>query len=130
MSFTNNVTTMNGGVGLALSTSGSTVDTFKGEPGNPSGGIPMDKVLGYGIQAVWTAANSPVGVLSLQVSMDNVNWTTLAGTNVSLTGSAGNTLWRDASPFYKYVRVAYTSTSGGTTDLVTCKMYKLTRTGL
>lgn len=130
MSFQNNVTIMNRGVGLSLATSGNTSDQFTGEPGNPTGGIPMDKCLGWGIQAVWTGASAPNGTLVVQASMDNVNWITLSGTSVSLTGVAGNTLWRDATPFYKYVRVAYTATSGGASDTVTCKIYKLTRLGL
>lgn len=130
MAFLNNVSVMNSGAALSLAASGNTVDTYKGEPGNPSGGIVLDKVVGYAIQAVWTGSTSPNGSLTLQASNDNVNWSTLSGTSVAVSGSAGNTLWKESAPYYKYVRVAYTRTSGGASDTVTCTICKLTRQGL
>lgn len=118
---------MNGGTALTLGVGTvATVDTFKGEPGNPSPGIPMDKVQAMGIQAVWTG--TPVGNFTVQVSNDNVTFTTLSGSSVAAGGAAGNFYWKDSSPAYKYVQVSYTGTSGS--GSATVKLYKLTRNGL
>ncbi len=130
MAFLNDVTFMNNGVALPMASSATTVDTFRGEPGSPSGGIPMDKTQGYGIQAVWTGTSAPNGTLRLQASMDNVTFTNITGSDVAVTGAAGDALWKDFSPGYKYVRGQWVRSSGGATDSVTFKMKKLTRSGL
>lgn len=61
------------------------------------------------VQAVFTG--SPVGVLKLQISNDNSNWTDYGGSEQSIS-AAGNFAWNLANIGYQYVRLVYTKTSG------------------
>lgn len=74
------------------------------------------------IQAVWTG--SPVGTLFIQTSNDvgttnpdgsvgNINnWTTYTGSTQAAGGSAGDFAWHIWATGFKWVRLAYTFTSG------------------
>jgi hypothetical protein len=86
----------------------------------------LDKTLGYSIQLVWTG--TPTGNFTLQGSQDNITFTTLTGSTVAAGGGAGSFIIKDSTPYYKYVQVAYTATSG--TGSLTAKLYKLSRSGL
>jgi hypothetical protein len=92
-------------------------------------GVEINQEYTWSIQAVWTGA--PVGVLTIEVSNDNVplapvtgnpvgpnpaalvtNWSTYTGSAVPVTGTSGNwTYIAQLSP-YKWVRLTYTAASG------------------
>ena len=61
------------------------------------------------IQAVWTG--SPVGTLQVYVSNDSSTWTTLTGATQAISGSGDVCFVLTTTP-YKYVKCAYTKTSG------------------
>lgn len=105
-----------GAAGKSLTASFNSSKTYTGMPGLPVGGFALDRGTRYCIQAVWTGTASPVGTFTIQGSNDNVNWTTISNSSVAVNG-AGNVMWRDNAD-YKFVRVVYTATSGGSTDTV------------
>lgn len=70
-------------------------------------------MLSASIQAVWTG--SPTGNLSIQISNDNINWSTYTGSSTAVSG-AGNFMWNLLTTPYPWVRVIYTA-SGGTGSL-------------
>lgn len=80
----------------------------------------LEQILGYAVQVVMTG--SPVGTLVLQGSCDApqtpngigvapTTWVDLGGTSYSVT-AAGNVLYNMSEPFYNWVRLVYTRTSG------------------
>lgn len=80
--------------------------------------IPVDRnIYGFSIAAIVTGASSPVGVLKVQTSIDPgadpVNATDFAGSerDVSTNQNEG---W-DIIGSFRWVRVAYTRTSGSAT---------------
>src|SRR6188508_3225893 len=102
-----------GATGVSMAASFNTTKTYTGTPGNPAGGFALDKGRRYCVQAVWPATGTPIGVLKLQWSNDNTNWTDVDGSNVNVSGPAGSTVWRDWCDA-KFLRAVYTRTSGGT----------------
>ena len=96
----------------------SSTNTFSSNP------IPLDQVFGIAIQAVWTG--TPNGTVKLQASCDPpsqaqiagpsystvTNWTDVANSSYSITGSAGNYMWNVADANYRWIRLTYTNTSG------------------
>lgn len=92
-------------------------------------GIEINQAFAFSIQAVWTGA--PVGNFTIEVSNDIVplaaitgnpvgpdpaanvvNWSTYTGSSVPAGGAPGNWTWISQLGPYKWVRLAYTSTSG------------------
>ncbi len=67
----------------------------------------------YAVQAVWSAGTSPVGVLYLQGSLDNVTYTDITSSAVS--GNTGSILINVELPAYQYIKVFYDRTSGTAT---------------
>ena len=65
---------------------------------------------GYAIQAVWTG--TPTGTLKLQATVNGTDWSDIAGTSTSLTGSASSWLWNVTDILYESVRLVYTASSG------------------
>lgn len=61
------------------------------------------------IQAVFIG--TPMGTLNLQVSNDNVNWTTYTGSSTTVSG-AGNFAWLLGDIGFPWVQVVYTASSG------------------
>lgn len=96
--------------------------------------IPLEQIYGFAIQAIWTG--TPNGTIKLQASSDApsretqqsnggpdtvTNWTDVANSSVSITGSAGNYMWNFNGAFYRYVRVVYVnSSSTGTLNVEMC----------
>jgi hypothetical protein len=79
--------------------------------------VNISGVLGYSIQAIWTAGSTPVGVLKLQGSNDNSNWSDISGATSNVSGNTGNSVFNASGVYYNYVRLVYTNTSGtGTLD--------------
>lgn len=89
-----------------------------------SNGVDLDFMALGAIQAVFTG--SPVGTLKLQISTDNVpaptlgsanmasnvvNWSDYTGSSVAVTTS-GNFVWNLSFIGYRWIRLAYTKTSG------------------
>lgn len=71
------------------------------------------------IQAVWSGGGSPVGNFELQASSDNVEFTRIQGTVLSVIGNSGSDGWNLQSIGYPYIRVRYVRTSGTGTCKVT-----------
>jgi hypothetical protein len=63
-----------------------------------------------GIQAVWNGS-APVGTLSLQGSIDGVNYFNI-GSPVAVSGNNGTAYLTDPNAAYLYARLVYTRTSG------------------
>lgn len=73
--------------------------------------VNIDEAIGYCIQAIYTGA--PVGTLQIKGSNDGVNFTNVPGSQFTVAVSAaGSSLISDPSPFYSYVQLIYTFTSG------------------
>lgn len=87
--------------------------------------IRIDQIYGFAVQAEWTG--TPTGAFKLQASCDSppngsqvsnggpdtvTNWTDIANSSYSISGSAGNYMWNFTGSFYNYVRLVYTNTSG------------------
>ena len=84
--------------------------------------IPLQQVIGFAIQIVFTG--TPTGVFKLQSSVDAnsgnnnpVNWTDVANSTFTVT-AAGNVEWNVTDCFYNWVRVVYTDSSGGTSTAI------------
>lgn len=84
----------------------------------------LDQNYGYSIQLTWTGTS--VGTFTLQLSNDVgtdqfgagvTNWTTLANSSNAVS-AAGTLAYNVNLAFYKWVRVVYTRTSGGTASLI------------
>ena len=92
-------------------------------------GIDINQEFSWSIQVEWTGA--PVGSFTIQVSNDIVpvapitgnpvgpdpaanvvNWSTYTGSTVVVSGSAGNWMYISQLGPYRWVRLAYTATSG------------------
>lgn len=79
--------------------------------------VDMSKCDGYAIYAKWTG--SPIGTIKLSVSIDDINFVDLSGSETEVSG-AGDAMWEVATAFYDKVRVVFTRTSGTGTLNVQC----------
>ena len=89
--------------------------------------IPMQLLnsIGYSVQIVVTG--TPTGTFSLLGSADQateitpskapVNFSTITNSSYAIL-AAGNYLWNIPEPFYNWVKLAYTDTSGGTSTAI------------
>lgn len=80
----------------------------------------MDNI---GIVMNWTGT-SPVGVVTIQVSNDQLTWASLDfGSAIAVSGDTGNNVIDIAQLPYSYLRAVYTKTSGTGTlfSSLTCK---------
>lgn len=106
----NSITMMTGGVMTGTSTI-------------VSDAIPLDQIIAFAIQAVYTG--TPVGTIKLQASCDApertnqtsngtstpMNWTDVIDSPYAVSG-AGTFMWNVTTSGYRFVRVVYTNTSG------------------
>lgn len=81
--------------------------------------IPVDKAFdGFAVQAVISAASSPVGSLKVQASIDAAgsptNWSDIPDTATAVS-AAGSWIWNFSQTHFRWVRVVYTRTSGSAT---------------
>jgi len=60
------------------------------------------------LQAVWTGTDSTTGVLSLETSLDNINWCEESGSQVTVTEPACNQMYNITSYGQRYVRLKWT----------------------
>ncbi len=74
--------------------------------------VNLNNVAGYAIQFAWSGGATPVGTVSLQVSLDGVNFTALTGATASVSGNSGNAVFTSGNAYYLYVQPIYTFTSG------------------
>ena len=88
--------------------------------GDMSGNLTSDTIkvpyrdTGLAIQCYWTG--SPEGLLDLQYSLDDTNWTTHGGSTVKVQGGADNFIYEflgTAVPYYR-LRWRYSPASTGT----------------
>lgn len=85
--------------------------------GNLSGDITsssqsLNGVRGCAVQFIWSGATSPVGDVRLQGSNDNVTFTDISDSILSVSGNSGSCLINYDMPNFGYVRLKYTRTSG------------------
>jgi hypothetical protein len=65
------------------------------------------------IQAVWSSGSSPIGLMQLMGSNDNINFTLIEGSTLSVDGeSSGTNGWNVTQLGYPYMQFQYTATSG------------------
>ena len=73
------------------------------------------------IQCQQDDTGSPVGNMNVQGSLDNSNWDNTAESAWAVSGDTGH-LWSIGDVGYNYIRLAYTSTSGGTSSDCDCTL--------
>ncbi len=88
-----------------------------------SAAISVEHIYGYSVTAQWTG--SPVGSLRLQASNDPYqnaqadlvsNWEDVSGSSIDPSAVAsGQQVWNVERAFYRWFRLAYTSSSGSGT---------------
>lgn len=86
---------------------------------NASAGTAVD-ITGAGTTA--DAALTPAalsGVIKLQASNDNTNFSDLTGATVTIT-AGGNTIWGLGQPDYRYLKTVFTPTTGALTYSTLC----------
>lgn len=71
--------------------------------------------LNYSVYAAWTG--TPTGTIKLQASNTNngTDWQDIAGSSVSIAGSAGDNFWNITGACYSFFQVVYTPASGSGT---------------
>ena len=67
------------------------------------------------VQVVWSAGSTPIGSTELQGSLDNVNFTNIDGTSLSVSGNSGSNLYNYDAPAFPFIRVVYTFSGGNGT---------------
>lgn len=77
-----------------------------------SASIPLDHLYAVSLQVSFTG--SPTGTLSLQCSDDDVTYCTIDNSDQAIT-AAGTHIWDVTQISTKYIRAAYTFTSGSGT---------------
>lgn len=71
------------------------------------------------VQAVWSGGGTPVGLMHLEGSNDNVNFTLIQGSVLDVVGNSGTNGWNIYEMGYPWLRFSYISTSGTATVTVT-----------
>jgi hypothetical protein len=91
--------------------------------GDMSGNLTSDRqILEWETYATWQATwsgTSPVGVLQIQFSNDDTNWTDLSGFTYNLSGNSGSWGFQQVIGGAPYYRAVYTRTSGTGTLTIT-----------
>lgn len=64
------------------------------------------------IQTIWSGGGTPIGNMELQASLDNVNFTRIQGSVLSVSGNSGTNAWNIQNVGYPYIRFRYVRTSG------------------
>lgn len=75
--------------------------------------VDLSRIDGYSVYAKWTGG-SAAGTIKLEVSLDDINYVDLSGSETSVSGP-GEALWEITSAFYDKVRVVFTRSSGSGT---------------
>jgi hypothetical protein len=89
--------------------------------------INLISIYAYSIQVVWGSGSSPVGTFTLQGSNDAgdngsgqgvsapTNFTNITNSSQAISGTPGSILFDVVQCSYRWVRLAYTATSGSAT---------------
>ena len=73
------------------------------------------------VQVIWSAGSNPIGSVKLQASLDNITFTDISGTSLSVSGNSGSHFYNFDRPGFPYLRVVYTRTAGsGTLNAKIC----------
>lgn len=72
------------------------------------------------ITATWATANSPVGTLTVQGCDDDTNFQNITGASQAVPGTGAHVFEIEVAS--RYVRLAYTRTSGGSGDDMTASL--------
>lgn len=65
------------------------------------------------VQAVWSGGVAPIGLMSLYGSNDNITFTLIEGTTLSIDGeNSGSNGWNIGQLGYPYMQFQYKATSG------------------
>ena len=59
------------------------------------------------LQAVWTGTDSTTGILSVQTSLDDINWCDESGSALTITEAAENQMYNVTSYGQRYVRLKW-----------------------
>ena len=86
-----------------------------------SDAITLGNFTAFAVDLVWTGVGTPVGTLTFQCSNDGTNFNDITYSDVAVNG-ASYALW-DVIGSYKYARVKYVRTSGGTGDTAAGVVY-------
>lgn len=69
------------------------------------------------VQFTWSAGSTPIGVMSVEASIDGVAYVTLSTS--ALTGNSGTYIFNIEEPAYSFIRAKYARTSGSGSLTVT-----------
>jgi hypothetical protein len=97
---------------IPIVTNGNMASTITSTP------IRLDWSLGVSVQAVWVNGGSaPNGNMSLQASLDGINWTVMPSTTLPVpnTASTQNNMWNIPDIFYNWIQFIWVPTSGSGT---------------
>ncbi len=64
------------------------------------------------IQTSWSAGSTPSITVSMQASLDNVNWFAISSPTTTISGASGTNIIQLVDFAYKYIRVAVARASG------------------
>lgn len=71
----------------------------------------ISSVTSISVQCTWTGT-SPVGTASLYGSLDNITFTAISDSSLSVSGNSGSNLWNYDLPAFPYIQLVYTFGSG------------------
>lgn len=69
--------------------------------------VDITYIVGYAVYASWTGTTI-AGSIKLQASVDNVSWSDVADSSVTISG-ASNSFWNITDAFYRYFRLSVTA---------------------
>jgi hypothetical protein len=75
----------------------------------------INRVKGLTVQFFWENGSSPVGTMDIFASNlqnEASSYQSILSSPVNLSGNMGNQLFNISEPYYKYVKIVYTRTSG------------------
>lgn len=75
----------------------------------------INRVKGLTIQFFWENGSSPVGTMDILASnlRDEVSsYSSLLSSPEALSGNSGSQMFNISEPYYKYIKIVYTRTSG------------------
>lgn len=79
--------------------------------------VNLNAIEGYAIQATWSGGASFTGTLSLESSLDSVNFVEVPNSSQAITGATGTHLWNAVDQHYEFVRAKLVVTTGTATNM-------------
>lgn len=78
--------------------------------------IYVENFRSYGFEFIWASGSSPVGTLTLELSIGGTTWEDSGVTGLSVSGSSGSHLFNVTFPGgERFARIKYARTSGSAT---------------